>query len=100
MSLSRCPECQGELTAEAPKCPHCGFPFVAARPSPASDDAPATADNDAVLRRWTVTIMVTLVLLCMRLAIGAAKPELWRAFWIYEFGGVTATVVILRLAAR
>ncbi len=38
MALMKCPECNGDVSSEADKCPHCGKPFLPPAKSKLSKD--------------------------------------------------------------
>ena len=53
MALINCPECNGQVSSQAPACPHCGFPINQAvqttAPAAVSPETTTTADPMATL---------------------------------------------------
>lgn len=92
MSLTKCPECQQEISDQAKSCPHCGYPIDNAIPivdaseassAPVSDNEPSNQSETSSVKNTTSHKKMLGIALALVVAIG---------FFIYLNGAkVTAS---------
>ena len=66
MALIKCPECGKKVSDQAPACPHCGNPNIAAPASPQnSEAAPAPALKERRSHNKAILVVSVVLVLCL-----------------------------------
>lgn len=65
MALIHCPECQAQVSNQAPACPQCGYPIAAklAKESPSAGAAPPSGSRITLFAGAVVTLVLSLALI-------------------------------------
>ena len=65
MALIRCPECGKKVSDQAPACPHCGNPNVAAPAAKNPEETPAPAPKERRSHRKAILVVSIVLVLCL-----------------------------------
>ena len=65
MALIRCPECGKKVSDQAPACPHCGNPNVAAPAAKNPEETPAPAPKERRSHRKAILVVSVVLVLCL-----------------------------------
>ena len=65
MALIRCPECGKKVSDQAPACPHCGNPNVAAPAAKNPEETPAPAPKERRSHKKAILVVSVVLVLCL-----------------------------------